>query len=90
MELVEIAIASAVPIVLIGGFINRCIVTHENDNGNILRGRGIGWQFIRFCVLTTGLPIVGLLALRGVVTGEAALAFIAAGVGYAFGKVGKN
>lgn len=87
MDLISIALASVIPIVLIGAFINRCVVTHESDSGNILRGRGIGWQFIRFCVLAAGLPLAGLLALKGLISGEAAIAFISAAVGYAFGKV---
>jgi hypothetical protein len=90
VDWVAIALASAVPIALVGAFVNRCCVTHESEKGNILRGRNIGWQFIRFCVLATGLPIVALLAIKGIVAGEAAIGFIAGAAGYAFGKIDKS
>lgn len=42
-------------VALIGGFHNRLA------GGKRL---GIGWQFIRFTVLSTALPIIGVLALN--------------------------
>jgi len=86
MEVVTIILASSVPIILVGGLVNRCIVTSETSRGNVVRGKGIGWQFIRFAVLTTAMPIIAILALRGIVDSEAAYALLAAGIGYAFGK----
>lgn len=50
----------------------------------IKANKGIGWQFIRFTVIASTLPIIGILALNGVLNGEAA-ALIGAAVGYAFG-----
>ena len=50
----------------------------------------MSWRFIRVCVLTTGISIVALLALKGIVTGEAELAFMAVGTGFAFGKIDKS
>jgi hypothetical protein len=47
--------------------------------------KGIGWQFIRFSVLTIGVPVTGVLALTNALTGEAA-ALIGGAMGYAFGK----
>ena len=78
-------LGSAVPIVLIGGFINRVLVTRETEKGNVVRGKGIGWQFIRFTVLTISIPIVGMLALNDMLSGEAA-ALIGGAMGYAFGR----
>jgi hypothetical protein len=46
--------------------------------------RGIGWQFIRFCVVAMALPIVGILGLSGALNGEAAT-IIGTALGYAFG-----
>ncbi len=72
----SVVLASSVPIALIGGFFNR------------LAGRapkGIGWQFIRFIVLSISLPIIGLLALNDALSGEAA-ALIGGAMGYAFGR----
>lgn len=86
MDWVAILLASAVPIALLGGLINRCCVMHESNRGTLLRGRGIGWQFIRFCVLVTGLPIIGVLTLHGSVRGDLAYVFLALAMGYAFGK----
>lgn len=79
MDWVTILLASAVPIVLLGGLAHRVIV-----------GKGIGWQFIRFVVIAIGIPIAGVLALKGMVAGDAVYAILAAALGYAFGKVGKD
>ena len=67
-------LASAVPLALILGYCNR----------KQLR-RSIGWQFIRYTVLAISLPIIGVLALNGLLSGEAA-ALIGSAMGYAFGK----
>lgn len=50
----------------------------------IKSNKGIGWQFIRFTVIASTLPVVAVLALNGLLTGEAA-AIIGAALGYAFG-----
>ncbi|TGP59556.1 hypothetical protein EN868_11225 [Mesorhizobium sp. M2D.F.Ca.ET.225.01.1.1] len=47
--------------------------------------KGIGWQYIRFTVIAISIPVAGLLALNGKLTGEAST-IIAAALGYAFGK----
>lgn len=71
-------LASVVPGVLIVGYLNR--------RGNPQdKAKGIGWQFIRYTVLTIAVPIVGILALNDALTGEAAT-LIAGAMGYAFGK----
>jgi hypothetical protein len=44
MDLISILLASAVPIALIGGLINRSVITYETASGKIVRGRGIGWM----------------------------------------------
>ncbi|MBO6758071.1 MAG: hypothetical protein JJ902_17175 [Roseibium sp.] len=75
---VSIIIASAVPIVLIVGYLNRKGTTDTDT-------KGVGWQFIRYTVLSIALPIVGVLALNNVLTGEAAT-LIAGAMGYAFAK----
>jgi hypothetical protein len=49
------------------------------------KNKGIGWQFIRYTVLSIAIPVVGLLPLHGALTGEAAT-LIAGAMGYAFGK----
>ncbi len=90
MDYVSILLAAAVPIVLLGALINRSVVTSETEKGNVVRGKGIGWQFIRFCVLMTAVPIIGLLAWSGRIGGDVASALLAAAMGYAFGKVGKD
>lgn len=77
--IVNILLALAVPIVLIGGFWNRYILSKSGGKG------GIGWQFIRFTVLTLSLPIIGLLALNDALASEVATV-IAATVGFAFGN----
>jgi hypothetical protein len=90
MDVVQIVLALVALVGIIGAFINRCVVTHVNkETRQLLKGRSIGWQFIRLCVLLTGIPVVGILAVRGVVPGDVAVAFISAGAGYAFGKAGK-
>lgn len=74
--LLSVILASAVPIVLIGGIWNR----NSGDNP-----KGIGWQFIRYTVLATSIPIVALLALNNTLSGEAAT-LIGTAIGFAFGK----
>jgi hypothetical protein len=63
-------------VALVGGFHNRLAGKQP---------KGIGWQFIRFMVLSTALPIIGVLALNDALSGEAA-ALIGGAMGYAFGK----
>jgi hypothetical protein len=75
-------LALAVPGVLLVGYLNR----RGNPTDKM---KGIGWQFIRYTVLGIALPVVGILALNNALTGEAAT-IIAAAMGYAFGKVGKD
>lgn len=89
MDLLSLILASAVPIVLIGGLINRYVITKTMANGEIKRGLGVGWQFIRYTILGTGLPIIALLAIKGVLTSEI-VALFAAAMGFAFGKSGKD
>ncbi len=91
MTWVEIALASAVPIALIGSLLSGILVTHESKNmGYAQRRPSMGWQSFRFLALAIGFPIVGLLALKGIVTGQAAITIIAVAVGYAFGKMDKS
>lgn len=70
-------LALAVLVVVVGGLWNRTKA-----------GKGIGWQFIRFNVISISLPICGILALNDALTGEAATV-IAGAMGYAFGKSGE-
>lgn len=51
--------------------------------------KGIGWQFIRFNVIAIALPLAALLAMNNALT-EGAVAIIAGGMGYAFGKQGEK
>ncbi len=90
MDWVLVLLASAVPIVLAGGLATRIFSTKKTSQGDMTHGKGIGWQFIRFTVLGTGVPIIGLLALKGTIGGDVASALIAAAMGYAFGKAGKD
>lgn len=48
-------------------------------------GKGIGWQFIRYNTVAIALPLMGVLALNGVLT-EAATAILSGTMGYVFGK----
>jgi len=75
-------LASAVPIVLVVGYLNR----RGNPND---KAKGIGWQFIRYTILAIAFPVVAILALNNALSGEAA-AIIAGGMGYAFAKAGKD
>lgn len=78
MVWVSIIIGSAVPIVLLAGYFNR-----KGSEGE--KSKGIGWQFIRYTVLSISIPVAGVLALNNALSGEAAT-LIAAAMGYAFGK----
>jgi hypothetical protein len=71
---ISLVVATAIPIVVIGGFFNRATT-----------GKGIGWQYIRFTVIAIALPTIALLGLNNLLTGEAA-ALIGTAMGYAFGK----
>ncbi len=78
MVWVSVILAFSVPGVLLVGHLNRKGSSKDD-------AKGIGWQFIRYTVLAIALPIVGILALNGALTGEAAT-LIAGAMGYAFGK----
>lgn len=90
MDWVSIVLASAVPIVLVGGLLQRVFYRRVDENGTTVSlGQGIGWQFIRFVVLASGLPLVALLAVKGQLTSEV-VAIFAASMGYAFGRTGRD
>ncbi|WP_336081707.1 hypothetical protein [Thalassospira sp. CH_XMU1448-2] len=74
IEVVSYLLAASILAVVVGGIWQR-----------ISSGKGIGWQFIRYTVIATSIPLVGLLALNGLLTGEAAT-IITAAMAYAFGK----
>jgi len=74
MSLISVILALAILAVIGGGLYNRSV-----------NQKGIGWQFIRFTVLATSIPLVGLLALNDALSGEAAT-LLGAAMGYAFGK----
>ena len=76
--LTSLSLAASVPLVIWVGYKNR-------QNSVTGKSRGIGWQFIRFTVLSIALPVVAILALNGALTGEAST-LIAGVMGYAFGK----
>ena len=82
MDWVSMILASAVPGVLIVGYLNRR--GKPND-----KTKGIGWQFIRYSVISIAIPVAALLALNDALSGEA-VAIIAGAMGYAFGKAGND
>ncbi len=73
-----IILAASVPMVLWLGHLNR---KRADGKGS----KGIGWQFIRYTVLSIALPIVAILALNDALDGPAAT-IIAGALGFAFGK----
>lgn len=80
MMWVSIILALSIPLVLVIGYCNR---RGSEDQ----KTKGIGWQFIRYNVLCISLPLVGLLAINGALTGEVATV-VAGIIGFAFGKTG--
>jgi hypothetical protein len=80
--LATIILSISVPLTMWIGYLNRKGTTTKDT-------KGIGWQFIRYTVLSISLPIVGILAVNDALTGEAAT-LIAGAMGYAFGKAGKD
>lgn len=65
-------------------------VGHKNRLGDANNPRkGMGWQFIRYTVLTIAIPVTAILALNNALTGEAAT-IIGGAMGYAFGNAGKT
>lgn len=52
--------------------------------GRVKTNKGIGWQFIRFTVISAALPLVGILALNNVLTAESST-LLGTAIGYAFG-----
>ena len=90
MDLISILLAASVPIALLGGYIQRARYVRRDEQGNVVKqGLGIGWQFIRFMVLATGLPLIALLALKGLLSPELITLFASA-MGFAFGKSSKD
>jgi hypothetical protein len=84
-EINEVLI-SLTTLILAGSVIAVLIIGHLNrKGGKDGETRGIGWQFIRYTVLSIALPIVAILALNNALEGEAAT-IIAGALGYAFGK----
>ena len=78
VTITTVILALSIPMVLWLGHLNR-------KGGKDGETRGIGWQFIRYTVLSIALPIVAILALNDALEGEAAT-IIAGALGYAFGK----
>lgn len=75
---VQIVAASAFPLAIIAVILNRC---HT--------GKGIGVRIIQFVFSATVVPGVMILAIRGLVGGEASIAVIAALAGYLFASIAK-
>lgn len=91
MDWVTVLLAAAVPVALLGGAANRLFVSEtitEGGKTTVKRGKGIGWQFIRYCLLSSAVPIVAVLALRNKMDSHAVYAILAMAIGYAFGKIG--
>ena len=82
LGIVSAILASAVPGVLIVGYLNR----RGNPND---KAKGIGWQFIRYTVLAIAIPVAAVLALNGALT-EGATAIIAGAMSYAFAKADES
>lgn len=77
---VSVILSLAVPGTLLVGYLNR----RGNPDDKM---KGIGWQFIRYTVLSIAIPVTAILALNNALSGEAAT-IIAGAMGYAFGKAG--
>ncbi|MBL4748607.1 MAG: hypothetical protein JKY17_07590 [Magnetovibrio sp.] len=80
MPWISILLALSVLVIIVGGLITRVQGTNS---------KGIGWQFIRYTVIGTAMPIVALLSLNNSLSGEA-VALIGSAVGFAFGKTGEK
>jgi hypothetical protein len=75
---ISIILSLAVPLTLWIG--------HQNRKGKSEDAmKGIGWQFIRFTVLSIALPVTAILALNDALSAVAAT-IISGTMGYAFGK----
>ena len=71
---VAILLALSIPLVIVGGFVNRWVLK-----------KGIGLQFIRCMTVMLALPTVALLAIGQVLPSEAIAALIAGPIGYVLG-----
>ena len=78
MFVVSVILAVAVLLLII-------VAASSRINGKRGRFKGIGSKFIRFTVVSTSIPVVGILALNHIIPGEAATGIIGAALGYAFG-----
>lgn len=78
MDKLSVIIASAVPLLVVVAGLSRI----GGKRGSM---KGVGWQFIRFTVVSVSVPIVAVLALNDVIPSEAATGTIGAALGYAFG-----
>ena len=77
-EIISLILAIGVVVVFAGSLWNRIAIK-----------KGIGWQFIRYTVISISIPLACVLALNNVLTGEAAT-LIGLALGYCFGKKGKD
>jgi hypothetical protein len=75
---ISIILALSVPGVLIVGYLNRRGNADE-------KMKGIGWQYIRYTVISIAVPVTAILALNNALSAAAAT-IIAGAMGYAFGK----
>jgi|SRR5215471_5136805 len=91
LDWVSILLAAAIPVALIMSGIERWTAPQIRDKkavldgrGRVVRGRGYGWQAIRYVAVATTTPLVGLLAVRGLLDRNA-YAFVAAVLSAVFG-----
>lgn len=75
---IQLIAASAFPLAILGVIANRAQT-----------GKGIGVRVIQFVVAATVVPGILILALRGLVGGEASVAVIASLVGFLFASIAK-
>lgn len=75
-DITSIILASAVPLILIGGLVHR-----------IALRKGIGSQYIRYTVVGASIPVMGVLALNGVPVLFGTGSFFGALVGFALAGI---
>ncbi len=84
----EVILASTVPLVVLGVIATR-LWNYRIVNGQKIRGRGLGVRTIQFAAVATIVPTVAILALHGILQGDAVAAIFGGMIGYLLASIAK-
>jgi hypothetical protein len=83
----QLVLAATIPIAVLAVVATRIWTGAKIQDGK--GGRGLGVRAIQFLAVATTVPLLGLLAIRGLLQGEAVAAILGGLIGYLLSNIAK-